>query len=402
MSKEVVKEEHITTTTVENKTLYEDKDTENYEKILDKRDEINVFIGEGEKTFPIKKKTFMKIMEVMPKKKELAINYVTFSAVSTTEIEERTEMIRKQKSKAIEKEAFFKIKIPKSHPMKLTFKPEESEFDLFKEFFNVRENKKKLPPVNEDINVPEEEKQKEKELILKTKKDKPKKDKPTEEKKDKPKEDKKEEKKPEQKEEQKPEEKEEQKPGETKTTKLRGKKKDKKKDEHPKEENEKQQPKKEEPKKEEPQKEEIKEEHVEKEEEEPKTKLRGKKEKKNKNEDKKENKKEEDKKDKKEDKKREDEKKEKKEDKRKEEESNKGKNEKKPEYQLPVQYEEYSASTQVQFAHHWRTHPRTYGKDSRYCRVCRNTHGLIRKYGLNICRKCFRERSELLGFKCTK
>ena len=56
----------------------------------------------------------------------------------------------------------------------------------------------------------------------------------------------------------------------------------------------------------------------------------------------------------------------------------------------------------VQLPHKWRTHPRTYGKDSRYCRVCRNTHGLIRKYGLNICRKCFRERASLIGFKQTK
>ena len=53
----------------------------------------------------------------------------------------------------------------------------------------------------------------------------------------------------------------------------------------------------------------------------------------------------------------------------------------------------------VQLPHKWRTHPRTYGKDSRYCRVCRNTHGLIRKYGLNICRKCFRESASLIGFK---
>ena len=56
----------------------------------------------------------------------------------------------------------------------------------------------------------------------------------------------------------------------------------------------------------------------------------------------------------------------------------------------------------VVLPHKWRTHPRTYGKDSRACRVCNNTHGLIRKYGLNICRKCFRERANLIGFKQTK
>ena len=66
-----------------------------------------------------------------------------------------------------------------------------------------------------------------------------------------------------------------------------------------------------------------------------------------------------------------------------------------------VEYVEYHNDT-VELPHKWRTHPRLYGKDSRYCRVCRNTHGLIRKYGLNICRKCFRERAHLIGFKQTK
>ena len=52
--------------------------------------------------------------------------------------------------------------------------------------------------------------------------------------------------------------------------------------------------------------------------------------------------------------------------------------------------------------HSWRTHPRTYGKDARYCRVCRNTHGLIRKYDLDIYGRCFRERAHLLGFTQTR
>ena len=52
--------------------------------------------------------------------------------------------------------------------------------------------------------------------------------------------------------------------------------------------------------------------------------------------------------------------------------------------------------------HTWRTHPRLYGKDSRACRVCNNTHGLIRKYNLMICRKCFRERAHLIGFTQTR
>ena len=179
----MTEEQHITTTTVESKTLKEDTDTEKYEKILDKRDELNVYLEEGEKSFPIQKKSFMKIIEVMPKKKELSINYVSFSAVSTTEIEERAEILKKKKSKAIEKEGYFKIKIPTSHPLKLTFRPDNNEFDLFKEHFNVRENTKKLPPVNEDVNVPEEEKQpkpKDKKAS-KPKKEEPKKEEPKKE-----------------------------------------------------------------------------------------------------------------------------------------------------------------------------------------------------------------------------
>lgn len=34
---------------------------------------------------------------------------------------------------------------------------------------------------------------------------------------------------------------------------------------------------------------------------------------------------------------------------------------------------------QIQLPHKIRTHPRLYGKDAHFCRVCHNTHGLIRK-----------------------
>ncbi|CAK5057776.1 unnamed protein product [Meloidogyne enterolobii] len=47
---------------------------------------------------------------------------------------------------------------------------------------------------------------------------------------------------------------------------------------------------------------------------------------------------------------------------------------------------------------HW-SRPRKYGPGSRSCRVCSNHHGLIRKYSLNICRRCFREYSADIGFK---
>ncbi|KIH55088.1 ribosomal protein S14p/S29e [Ancylostoma duodenale] len=32
-------------------------------------------------------------------------------------------------------------------------------------------------------------------------------------------------------------------------------------------------------------------------------------------------------------------------------------------------------------------------------RVCSNHHGLIRKYGLDMCRRCFREYAKDIGFK---
>ncbi|CAK9251077.1 unnamed protein product [Sphagnum jensenii] len=47
----------------------------------------------------------------------------------------------------------------------------------------------------------------------------------------------------------------------------------------------------------------------------------------------------------------------------------------------------------------WYSHPRKFGAGSRYCRVCSNHHGLIRKYGLNICRRCFRQYADQIGFK---
>ena len=40
-----------------------------------------------------------------------------------------------------------------------------------------------------------------------------------------------------------------------------------------------------------------------------------------------------------------------------------------------------------------------YGKGSRACRVCGAKQGLIRKYGMNMCRRCFRERANDIGFK---
>ncbi|ORY71871.1 40S ribosomal protein S29-like protein [Pseudomassariella vexata] len=46
----------------------------------------------------------------------------------------------------------------------------------------------------------------------------------------------------------------------------------------------------------------------------------------------------------------------------------------------------------------WNARPRTYGKGARGCRVCTHKAGLIRKYGLDICRQCFREKAAEIGF----
>ncbi|CRK37135.1 ribosomal protein S14p/S29e-domain-containing protein [Verticillium dahliae] len=46
----------------------------------------------------------------------------------------------------------------------------------------------------------------------------------------------------------------------------------------------------------------------------------------------------------------------------------------------------------------WNSRPRSYGKGSRSCRVCKHSAGLIRKYDLNLCRQCFREKAKDIGF----
>ncbi|CDJ40204.1 40S ribosomal protein S29, putative, partial [Eimeria tenella] len=43
--------------------------------------------------------------------------------------------------------------------------------------------------------------------------------------------------------------------------------------------------------------------------------------------------------------------------------------------------------------------PKKFGPGSRQCRVCFNRHGMVRKYGINMCRQCFRERAALIGFQ---
>lgn len=39
------------------------------------------------------------------------------------------------------------------------------------------------------------------------------------------------------------------------------------------------------------------------------------------------------------------------------------------------------------------------GKGGRICKLCGTSRGIIRKYSLYICRRCFREVGERIGFK---
>ena len=41
---------------------------------------------------------------------------------------------------------------------------------------------------------------------------------------------------------------------------------------------------------------------------------------------------------------------------------------------------------------------RTTGKNLKVCRVCGTHRGTIKSYGLNLCRRCFREMAKEIGF----
>jgi len=43
--------------------------------------------------------------------------------------------------------------------------------------------------------------------------------------------------------------------------------------------------------------------------------------------------------------------------------------------------------------------PRKFGKASRECGRCGDHSALVRRYGLNLCRQCFRELAHKIGFK---
>ncbi|MEK6902643.1 MAG: 30S ribosomal protein S14 [archaeon] len=41
--------------------------------------------------------------------------------------------------------------------------------------------------------------------------------------------------------------------------------------------------------------------------------------------------------------------------------------------------------------------PKT-GRNS-YCLNCKNNKGMVHKYGINLCRRCFKEFAPMMGFK---
>ncbi len=51
------------------------------------------------------------------------------------------------------------------------------------------------------------------------------------------------------------------------------------------------------------------------------------------------------------------------------------------------------------FLKHNTPKEREFGKSTKKCRKCGRTGGHISKYGLHLCRQCFRDNAEKLGFK---
>ena len=48
---------------------------------------------------------------------------------------------------------------------------------------------------------------------------------------------------------------------------------------------------------------------------------------------------------------------------------------------------------------HNKPKERVFGRGTKQCEECGNTRGHISKYGINMCRRCFRENATSLGFK---
>jgi len=51
------------------------------------------------------------------------------------------------------------------------------------------------------------------------------------------------------------------------------------------------------------------------------------------------------------------------------------------------------------FIKHNQPKQRAFGKSTKKCGLCGRTHAYINKYGLNICRQCFRLNAKKIGFQ---
>ena len=60
---------------------------------------------------------------------------------------------------------------------------------------------------------------------------------------------------------------------------------------------------------------------------------------------------------------------------------------------------ETKPGTLKKFEKHNTPNDRKFGENTKKCRRCGRTGGHISKYGLNLCRQCFREVATDIGFK---
>lgn len=59
----------------------------------------------------------------------------------------------------------------------------------------------------------------------------------------------------------------------------------------------------------------------------------------------------------------------------------------------------YSKTKKEKVEKHNKPKDRDFGKGKKKCVICGSTRGHISRYGLHVCRRCFREIAEELGFK---
>lgn len=60
---------------------------------------------------------------------------------------------------------------------------------------------------------------------------------------------------------------------------------------------------------------------------------------------------------------------------------------------------ELKPAKRAKFLKHSKPHEVKYGKGARKCTRCGRFGAHIRKYGLNVCRQCFRDIASELGFR---